>query len=253
MKFQLYSDLHLEFAHNTVPVWDGESDYLLLAGDIFVTKRPKSYSYILEDMAEAGGWKHIYLIAGNHEFYNNEWFKTLTVLEELDVEGVTFLNNEFVVLDGVVLFGGTMWTDLSDVVSAMHAQLRMNDYLIIRRNTRTLTAPDTTKEFETFKEALTDTLDFFTETPVVVMSHMAPHELSGATEYKGSELNAAYFTDMTEFMAKPNLVAWVHGHMHNSSDYTVEGCRVMANPYGYHGQGFKEVNPNFDLSFGFEV
>ena len=39
----------------------------------------------------------------------------------------------------------------------------------------------------------------------------------------------------------PNL--WIHGHTHNSFDYTLGRTRVIVNPYGYKDV---EVNPRYD-------
>jgi hypothetical protein len=31
----------------------------------------------------------------------------------------------------------------------------------------------------------------------------------------------------------PHAQLWLHGHLHCASDYTQNGCRVVANPLGY--------------------
>ena len=41
---------------------------------------------------------------------------------------------------------------------------------------------------------------------------------------------------------------WVHGHVHNSSDYRVGTTRIVCNPHGY---GFE--NPDFDGALVVEV
>jgi predicted phosphodiesterase len=33
----------------------------------------------------------------------------------------------------------------------------------------------------------------------------------------------------------PEIAVWVHGHMHNPSDYQVGDTRVLCNPRGYIG------------------
>ena len=48
----------------------------------------------------------------------------------------------------------------------------------------------------------------------------------------------------------PNIKFWVHGHVHESSDYMVEQCRVVCNPSGYHPD---EMNSGFDASFEIEI
>ena len=42
---------------------------------------------------------------------------------------------------------------------------------------------------------------------------------------------------------------WIHGHIHDSHDYTIGNTRVIANPRGY----IDELNPNFDPELVIEV
>ena len=48
----------------------------------------------------------------------------------------------------------------------------------------------------------------------------------------------------------PNILYWAHGHVHESSDYMIEQCRVVANPRGYN---HSELNPNFQLGMEIEI
>lgn len=44
-------------------------------------------------------------------------------------------------------------------------------------------------------------------------------------------MNAAFNSDLSELL--PHAALWIHGHVHDSFDYAVHGCRVVANPAGY--------------------
>ena len=65
----------------------------------------------------------------------------------------------------------------------------------------------------------------------VVISHHGPHPLSVHPRYIGEALNAAFVSNLSELLPKADL--WIHGHVHDSFDYRVHGCRVIANPAGY--------------------
>ena len=65
----------------------------------------------------------------------------------------------------------------------------------------------------------------------VVISHHGPHPLSVHPRYVGEALNAAFVSNLTELLPKGDL--WIHGHVHDSFDYRVGRCRVVANPLGY--------------------
>lgn len=49
--------------------------------------------------------------------------------------------------------------------------------------------------------------------------------------YNGNQLNAAFVSDLSDLI--PGVDLWLHGHVHDSFDYSVGRCRVVANPAGY--------------------
>ena len=65
----------------------------------------------------------------------------------------------------------------------------------------------------------------------MVVSHHGPHRLSIHPRYAGEATNAAFAPDLSD--AFPGVNLWIHGHVHESYDFTVGGCRVVANPLGY--------------------
>jgi hypothetical protein len=46
---------------------------------------------------------------------------------------------------------------------------------------------------------------------------------------------------------------WVHGHMHESSDYQIGQCRVVCNPCGYMTRSGTVENRRFDPNFIVEL
>jgi hypothetical protein len=57
------------------------------------------------------------------------------------------------------------------------------------------------------------------------------HPRSMHPQYTGDPLNGSFVSHLSELLKESTL--WLHRHVHNSFDYTVEGCRVMANSLGY--------------------
>jgi hypothetical protein len=73
---------------------------------------------------------------------------------------------------------------------------------------------------------------------IVVVGHHAPSSKSVAYYYSHDTLmNGAFRSELDEFiMNKSNRIKlWVHGHMHNKSDYMIGDTRVVCNPRGYIG------------------
>jgi hypothetical protein len=83
----------------------------------------------------------------------------------------------------------------------------------------------------------------------VVVGHHAPSAVSIAECYKGDTLmNGAFHTNLTEFILdRPQIRLWVHGHMHNVSDYMLGTTRVVCNPRGY--TGYESRAEQFELRY----
>ena len=83
----------------------------------------------------------------------------------------------------------------------------------------------------------------------VVVGHHAPSTASIAECYKGDTLmNGAFHSDLSEFILdRPQIRLWVHGHMHNVSDYMLGTTRVVCNPRGYIG--YESCADQFELRY----
>jgi Icc-related predicted phosphoesterase len=84
-----------------------------------------------------------------------------------------------------------------------------------------------------------DYIDHATRDPgsYIVVGHHAPSSQSIAEQYKHDTLmNGAFRSELHDFIeARPQIQLWVHGHMHNNSNYWIGETRVVCNPRGYIG------------------
>jgi len=245
MKLQVISDLHVDFCKYPY-CNDNNADVLIIAGDtgnggFAINHMLKSKLF---DM-----YQHIIMVPGNHEYYTKKrmsskykkykkdpllpWVK----LSEAQ-DNFHFLMNETVELDGVVFYGGIMWTSLKngDPLFELQVKQSMNDFKYV-------SVSNVKQQHNEFKLNFPDKVD-------VVISHHAPSFNSIAEEYKSDLLTPAYYEDMHEYLGKTNL--WVHGHVHHTNDYIQNGCRVVSNPRGYY-QYQKDQNPDFDPNIIFYV
>jgi hypothetical protein len=103
-------------------------------------------------------------------------------------------------------------------------------------------------------DALVRALFEYPEDNFVVMTHHTPSMLSSHPRWGGTTnlLNWAYANTYTEaiILEHPNIKCWVHGHTHESHNYTIDKCRVICNPRGYYPH---ELNPSFNNNLIFEV
>lgn len=260
------SDLHLEFSQGDMEIPDLPQDkdtVLVLAGDIGLAKRKSSYRYFIEEMSYR--FKEVIFVLGNHEHYGTNFPTTHNRIsnELIEFDNVSVLEKGVTRLEDVAFIGATLWSDMDghNVMTMHDAQCGMNDYSTIRTGTldepwkRKLTPIDTIQDHMSSKIYIMELIKIEKEkgNKVVVVTHMAPSFQSVSDNYKNSSLNGAYCTELFEHVidlgeAQPEL--WVHGHLHNTSDYQIGNTRVICNPRGYYPT---DLNPDFDASFTVEL
>jgi len=269
VKIQLLSDLHLE----RQPGFEAEAvpgvDVLVLAGDI------GSYqpgSRLLEDDFGLGRfvpgtagcpWKTVFFVPGNHEYDLVELRPTRERLHNLCRRfGITWLDEEVVVLDGVRFVGSTLWADF-DGLAHLEARVRSRDgdTLLTRqlrqrekafraanhylarfstlRDGRMLMAEDIRELSLECQAWLRGALATPFDGPTVAVTHFAPSLRSHDPRYGITPGTAGFCNALDDLL--PLADVWLHGHLHCPSDYVATGvrdgrpaaCRVVANPLGY--------------------
>jgi len=249
-KLRIMSDIHIEFGDLDVPVLEGEDEQILvLAGDV----APITQHIMIEFMDEmCFRFKHVVMIAGNHEYYSKGSVVNSNVeFEQIksDHENFHFLQNEMIVLDDIIFMGAVLWTDFNDgdPIAMNNARYGMNDFVHILYNEKPFSPANWIAENKISRDYLWDRLEEFKDDPrkKVVITHHLPSFKSISPQFyntRGAELNSAYASDnMEEWLAMADL--WVHGHTHVSLDYELRDCRVLCNPRGYVRY---EENPDFD-------
>jgi Icc-related predicted phosphoesterase len=276
MKINLVSDMHLNFADIELP----GGDVLIMAGDIvevgglrradnakkdtFLADRYRRF--FREEMPK---YRKVIYIMGNHEHYNNSYDDTADRLRRELPDNVHFLEQESIQIDDVWFFGATFWTDMNKGnPTSMHIiKQSMNDFKIIKLGhgirmdtlygdsywTNSFTPAYAASVFKDTVNKLRVFLDEHKDDKVVVVSHHAPSAMSIDPTFKDDHhMNGAYYSDLSELILdNPQIKTWVHGHMHNQSDYMIGDTRVVTNPRGY--LGYETIANTFDPGFSFEV
>lgn len=266
MRLAIASDLHLEFAELSLKNTTA-ADVLILAGDILVANdlydhKKIDIDYPVETLSLLGSrqlnaykfrkfisevsseFKHVIVIAGNHEFYNGRWVAAIDTLREEygKYSNIYFLENDSKSIEDVTFVGATLWTDMNkgDPITLHAISNIMNDFSLIRNDSLGFTKLRPAHVLSRFRQSI----DYFNEivsekkdSKVVIISHMAPSSLSIHEMYKGDYVgNGAYYSDLSEFILdNDNIKLWCHGHMHHHVDYYIGTTRVVSNPRGYVG------------------
>lgn len=241
MRVQLASDLHLELLAHRFP---GErliapahgADLLVLAGDI------AGGNAAIELFAD---WPTpVLYVAGNHEAYGGAWEGVVHELRRAaSGTSVRFLERDVIDFGGVRLLGCTLWTDYlleqrgarrmwSQAEAMANAEVRINDHRRIRTAGGGAFLPEHALVDHLSSRAwLARQLNKPYDGKTVVVTHHAPHLRSIHARYAGDITNAAFASDLQGLLRHADL--WLHGHVHDSFDYRVGRCRVVANPLGY--------------------
>lgn len=264
LRAQLASDLHLDLLERVCPgstaiAPAADADLLVLAGDV---------SNGVRGIEIFGNWPTpVLYVAGNHEFYHRDLERTRAELKRA-AEGtsVVFLDDDVADLSRftawyeprrealrcVRFLGSTLWTDYrlershTQQQAMDNAERRLNDHHVIRRGDGLFTAAHALEQHLRSRSWLEHQLAGPFEGTTVVITHHGVHRLSVHPRYAGDLTNAAFASDLTGLL--PGASLWMHGHVHDSFDYVVAGCRVVANPLGYL-RGHRDAAASRELRF----
>jgi len=220
VKIQICSDLHIRSHNDSIEDYMTftDADVLVVAGDLCPMPGTTHWLKIL-----AEEYPQVIFVAGNHEFYGTD----LGDLYDLKwafryTANVHILENESVTIDGKKFFGGTLWGNVDDNEIYMVTNC-LNDFRLIKD----FTVGKSVSLYNKFTKALVATKDVD-----VVISHFGASKHSIHKDYKDSNINSYFCSDYIDVHTKPYKL-WIHGHVHSSFDYVVNGTRVICNPKGY--------------------
>ena len=267
MRIQLMSDLHLERDPDFVPQAAPGVDVLVLAGDIGsyqAGSRLPDADFGLgrfSPLREGSPWPRVLFVPGNHEFDSLELDEATQRLKEVCQRlGITWLEREVEVINGVRFVGTTLWSDFDALASSENTltlQLKQRDKAFraanfyLRKNTtlvngEPLLAEPMRELAQQCQAWLREALAQPFEGPTVVVTHFAPSLRSADPRYGVTPGTAGFCNALDELL--PHAQLWLHGHLHCFNDYVAQGehagqpfaCRVVANPLGYVSKGEQE-------------
>jgi predicted phosphodiesterase len=276
MKIQLLSDLHLESNPGFVPRPAPGADVLVLAGDIGSYQAHSALTaagdtdFGLARFSPRHGWPTpVLLVPGNHEYDGLDFDAAHSRLQETCARlGITWLEREVLHYNGVRFVGTTLWTDFDALgplagqaipdpatdklpahfshpnspftrqLKAREKAFRAANHYLRKTGTVRQGAPWLAEGMREqglrCQTWLNQTLNTPFDGPTVVVTHFAPSLHSADPRYGRVPGTAGFCNALDPWLAHARL--WLHGHLHCPSDYTLNGCRVVANPLGYAGK-----------------
>lgn len=286
MKIRLVSDLHIDYNDIDDFGFMGENqDVLLIAGDTAgSTEKEIEFLQKLKGKTICIGGNHLgydYLryrqinaLLGYDSPLDNTKEDCIKTLTTYNFDNVTYLENSYIEVGNICIFGGTMYSDFL-LYGEKHkeecmfsAERWLNDFRYVHtfdkkeKIVRPVTADDYIKWNKSFMKELKKCLEK-TDKDIIVLSHFAPSIKSISGKYlaysqdrlsqPGTCLNAVYANNLEDFIQKnPKIKYWVHGHMHECHEYKIGNCTVLCNPYGYYGRE-TEMTPQEYIGKTFEI
>lgn len=243
MKYLILADWHYDFWQQAGrdPFAGLEDDIasldlLILAGDI--SNKPKvRWKHAFAHMSRLLPADRLHVLPGNHDYYQHIFDGDDRLAEIAHAAGVHFSNCSEVRLGDARFLLATLWTDLElppgRNANEQYIPQLMNDYKLIRVASdgyRSLWPRDVIQRHLEHKRWLGEKLAEPHEGRTVVVTHHAPHP-DVLREY--GEADAAYVSDLGEFIAEHQPDEWIHGHAHGSRDVEVGGTPIRNCSLGY--------------------
>lgn len=257
MFLQYISDIHLE-CHDKQDKGSLSPEiflkpvapYLALCGDVGIPEL-KAYTVFLEWCSQR--WKHIFLVAGNHEYYNFR-LRTKATLDEKkklleDISSkfpnVHFLdcNSYWLQEEKIHILGCTLWTYIHDSTLEMASE-SMNDYKQIYGESEENVVPEDIREIHCMeREWLESELEAIRAKgeKCIVLTHHLPSFQLIHEKYDGHPLNSCFATNLHPLIRDPVCV-WLCGHSHTGKDLHINQVFCSLNPFGYPGEGVETKN-----------
>lgn len=246
MKIQYCSDLHLEFQENKnylkrFPI-KPQGETLLLAGDIVLFKTMKDHDDFFNYCSD--NFETTYWIPGNHEYYHFDLADVKTPLKEKIKENVFLLNNQTITYKNVELVFSTLWSHIPQLSEKL-VQRGVNDFYQIRNKNKNLTATDFNTLHKTDYDFLQTALAKPTNKQRIVVTHHVPTLMHYPEQYRHSEINSAFATELYDFIESSNADHWIYGHHHyNTPAFKIGNTTMLTNQLGYVQQNEHQLfNP----------
>lgn len=254
MKLRIISDLHLE-ASNVSRLENMGEDVLILAGDISAI--PELLVEFFERKVDPQ--TPVLYVLGNHEYEYQHIKKAASYYKDLLAEfpNVKILDNESITLKGVEFIGSTLWSNFEGEGVLAKNQLKdwvsaISDFRKIKSDHDYITPCEMEAISTSCIDYLTRALNNSKASKCVVISHFAPHLMSRSDRFSKEKIGSGYWVNNLPQLLGKSCVH-VHGHVHDSKDYTVGKTRVICNPRGRSLTMGLSENPGFSMNFCVEI
>lgn len=221
MKLLVMSDLHLEFhkdgGRSFIASLRDDVDGIVLAGDIATIS---SLKLALTLFCEK--YPNVFMTYGNHEFYGSSKGTVTELVRKVQFKhpNLHVLNNSVVEVAGRRFIGTPLWysrvsTDYENAWSDFRWINNFRQWVYVE-NKRSV-----------------DFLDAEMRKDDIVVTHFLPSHQSVHPKWQGNPTNCFFVHDVENLIRERSPAFWIHGHTHESMQYSIGPTQVVCNPFGY--------------------
>ena len=223
-KFQIVSDLHIEYKTNEVPdplsLITPSADILILAGDIGSFYQYDQLKTFLVNLCPH--FKVVIYVPGNHEYYKIQDYKSqkMTCLlqnfigMEKIIDNLYILDRSSAQINDVCIVGCTLWSEpkinipkfivrISGMNTEVYSQKHYGDLSYIKKMI---------KYCQKKKKKL-----------LVVTHHCPTYSVIKTKKKFNDKYISLYASDLDYLLEKEKVHTWVAGHIHSNFDMITEG------------------------------
>lgn len=244
LQLQYFSDLHLEFFDiNALPIIKATAPILCLCGDIGYPDS-KIYSKFLIELHNNPEFEKIFIIAGNHEYYNEDMSineineKIKKIISDNNLSKISFLNNSCEKYKNYLFIGSVLWSYIS------RPQFLTNDFNKI--------CDMTVEKYNSLHKESVDYLKNQIENNknenIIILTHFLPSYTLIDEKYNSYSKYNQCFASNNDDLIKSPIKLWIYGHTHLPKESIINGIPINCNPIGY-----KNENKKIDYEKIFEI
>ena len=243
-KFQIVSDLHIEYKTNEVPdplkLITPSADILIMAGDIgsfYKYDQLKTFLTLL-----CPYFKVVIYVPGNHEYYIQQGYKSQRmsmlfqrfVQIEQSIKNLYVLNRTSVQIENVCIVGCTLWSELMATVPKFIVRIQdMNTKVYNQKYQCDLKYIK--KMMKYCKEKGLNLL--------VVTHHCPTYSVITSKKKLKDKYISLYASNLDHLLTSENVHTWVCGHIHiNFDQLTKGGTRLVGNQIGKPKDNITDYN-----------
>jgi Icc-related predicted phosphoesterase len=249
-KFQIASDLHIEYKNNEVPdpltLITPTADVLILAGDIGSFYKYDQLKSFLQKLCPY--FKVVLYVPGNHEYYKQQGYQAqqMNILLkrfmkiEKSINNLYVLNRSSVQIDDVCIVGCTLWSDATTVIPKFIVRVQSMNSLLYKQ------------KFDSDLEYIEKMIEYCKKKnlKLLVITHHCPtYSVITSRKKKKDKYISLYASHLDHLLTDDQVHTWVCGHIHSNFDKITEGgTHLVGNQKGKPKDHITDYNKSLVIS-----